>query len=193
MSYEVSGLGSYGKNVFAQAAVLSKADMTGDEAVKETESREIGKQEGVSLEISDIGKSMNDLAEKNTAAEKNPVDEQNTAAGKNPVDEKDAAAKKDETESETRGGSVAVNEGKRARQIAAAQSMSDIQMVMGLLTKDLADCQSGEAQGMCDKSEIDKVKALMQKAQQKMAELSGGDSKQQSEEGFDAFSLNLLM
>lgn len=95
-------------------------------------------------------------------------------------------------ETETYGGSVSVNEGKRLRQIAAAKTPENIRMVMGLLTKDLADCQAGLARGMCDENEVAKVKALMQKAQKKMAELTGA-GKQEENNGFDSFSINLLM
>lgn len=183
-----------------------------------------GRQESVTLEFSDMGKFMNYLTGKYARLQDGTVTVSGTYLRACLEDEdkrmelekmlsdaewmvedakenckgfqgiKITIDEKGNMESETYGGSVAVNEGKRARQIAAAKSVSDIQMVMGLLTKDLSDCQSGAARGMCDQSEIDKVKALMQKAQQKMAELSGGGSEgQQQEEGFDAFSLNLLM
>lgn len=95
-------------------------------------------------------------------------------------------------EDEKYGERVGVNEGKRMRQIASAKSPDNIQVVMGLLAQDLSDCQAGLERGACDESEIDKVKALMQKAQQKMGELMGGGKKEE-ETGFDSFSINMLM
>lgn len=98
-------------------------------------------------------------------------------------------------ETETWGGKVAVNEGKRLRQIAAAKNPAQLRMVMGLLNGDLSDCENGLQMGMCDENEVAKVKALMQKAQQRMSELSNADSGSGSEEeeAFDSFSINMLM
>lgn len=95
-------------------------------------------------------------------------------------------------ESESWGGKVAVNEGKRLRQIAAAKNPAQLQMVMGLLNGDLSDCESGLRMGMCDENEVAKVKALIQKAQQRMAELSGSDTSSE-EDAMDTFSINMLM
>lgn len=95
-------------------------------------------------------------------------------------------------ETETYGSKVGVNEQKRTRQIAAAKTGSDIQMVMGLLQKDLSDCQAGLRSGACDENEVQKVKALIAKAQQKMAEVQGSDS-DKDDEGVDVFSMNMLM
>lgn len=193
-------------------------------AKEKKSSQAADKQESISLEFSDMGKFMNYLTEKYARLRDGTVTVSGTYLRACLEDEdkrmglekmlsdaewmvEDAKEnckgfqgmkinidEKGNMESETYGASVGVNEGKRARQIAAAKSMSDIQMVMGLLEQDLSDCQSGEAKGMCDQSEIDKVKALIQKAQQKMAELSGGEGEEeQKEEGFSAFSLNLLM
>lgn len=78
-------------------------------------------------------------------------------------------------ETETYGGSVSFPEGKRAAQIDASMSESDIQAVMGLLTKDLAECESGVDQGLCDETEVQKVKAMIQKAEEKIRQLSGND------------------
>lgn len=95
-------------------------------------------------------------------------------------------------ESETWGGKVAVNEGKRLRQIAAAKNPAQLRMVMGLLNGDLSDCENGLQTGMCDENEVAKVKALIQKAQQRMGEISNADSGSE-EEAFDSFSINMLM
>lgn len=76
-------------------------------------------------------------------------------------------------ETETYGGSVSFPEGKRAAQIEASMSESDIQSVMGLLSRDLAECESGVDQGLCDETEVQKVKSMIQKAEEKMRQLSG--------------------
>lgn len=96
-------------------------------------------------------------------------------------------------ESETWGGTVAVNEGKRLRQIAAAKNPAQLRMVMGLLNGDLSDCENGLQMGMCDENEVAKVKALIQKAQQRMGEIANGDSASEKEETLDSFSINMLM
>lgn len=97
-----------------------------------------------------------------------------------------------EDDTETYGSKVAVNEGKRMRQIAAAKTVSEVQMVMSLLQKDLSDCEAGLKSGACDENEVKKVKALIAKAQQKMDEVRGSDSGEETD-GVDAFSMNMLM
>lgn len=99
-----------------------------------------------------------------------------------------------EMEVETRSGSVAVNEGKRLRQIAAAKNPEQVQAVLALLNTDLADCQNGVRNGMCDENEVNKVKALIQRAMKRMSEVSAmkNDSGEDTE-GFDAFSINMLL
>lgn len=96
-------------------------------------------------------------------------------------------------ETETSGGTVAVNEGKRLRQIAAAKNPAQLRMVMGLLNGDLSDCQNGLQTGMCDENEVAKVKSLIQKAQKRMAEIANADSGSEEEGSFDSFSINMLM
>ena len=95
-------------------------------------------------------------------------------------------------ETETYGSKVAVNEEKRLRQIASAKTVSDVQMVISLLQKDLSDCQAGLRSGACDENEVKKVKALIAKAQQKMTEVQDGDSDKDEDE-VDVFSMNMLM
>lgn len=84
---------------------------------------------------------------------------------------------------------VTFNGTKRARQIAAAQSSSDINTVMNLLQVDLAQCQDGLRDGACDEAEVEKVKAMIERAQQRQGELQG----KQDTGKFDAFSVNLLI
>lgn len=91
--------------------------------------------------------------------------------------------------------SVSFNEGKRARQLAAAKTVENVQMVMVLLQKDLTDCQAGLASGACDENEVAKVKAMIARAQQRMSELKGDGSasREEREDNSDFFSMNLLI
>ena len=95
-------------------------------------------------------------------------------------------------DSERRSGKVAVNEGKRARQIAAASTPEQVQMVIELLNKDLSDCEAGLDQGMCDENEVAKVKSLLQKARQRLNEVSGQEEQEEGQ-GIDAFAIASLM
>lgn len=98
---------------------------------------------------------------------------------------------------ETHGGSVAVNEGKRLRQIAAAKNPAQIQMVLSLLNTDLSDVKRGREQNMCDDDEIAKVEALIQQANQKAAEIQaengGSEEKKEENENDMSFYTTLLM
>lgn len=98
---------------------------------------------------------------------------------------------------ETHGGSVAVNEGKRLRQIAAAKNPAQIQMVLSFLNTDLSDVKRGRETNMCDDDEIDKVEALIRQAQQKAAEIqaeNGGSEEKKEENDNDmSFYTTLLM
>lgn len=96
------------------------------------------------------------------------------------------------TEYEISGGSVVFNQAKRARQLAAASTPAEVRMVLGLLTNDLTDCKSGLAKGMCDESEVQKVMAMLQKAQQRMTEVSADDNKDNNNSS-SSFYINMLM
>lgn len=87
------------------------------------------------------------------------------------------------------GSSVTVNIEKRARQIASAQTPSEVRMVLSLLNKDLADCKNGVSSGACDEAEVAKVQALLKKAQAKMSMVSS-DSDAESD---GSFFINMLM
>lgn len=90
------------------------------------------------------------------------------------------AAKEEEnkdSETETRGGWVGVNVGKRVRQITAAKTPAQIQMVISMLDTDLSQVKDGKAQGMSDDEEIAKVEALIRQARQRASEI-GAQSKE---------------
>lgn len=92
---------------------------------------------------------------------------------------------------ESYGGSVGFNEGKRARQLAAAKTVKNVQIVMNILQTDLRDCQAGLENGMCDENEVNKVKAMIEKAKQRLAEVSGNEDSSYTDE--NAFSMSMLM
>ena len=92
---------------------------------------------------------------------------------------------------ESYGGSVGFNEGKRARQLAAAKTIENVQIVMNILQTDLRDCQVGLENGMCDENEVNKVKAMIEKAKQRLAEVSGNENSSYADE--NAFSMSMLM
>lgn len=102
-----------------------------------------------------------------------------------------------EMTSETYGGKVAVNEGKRLRQIAAAKNPAQIQMVLSMLNKDMSDVKKGREMNMCDDDEIAKVEALIQQAQQRsmqiQAENNGSEAKKEENENDMSFYTTLLM
>lgn len=102
-----------------------------------------------------------------------------------------------EMETETYGGKVAVNEGKRLRQIAAAKNPAQIQMVLSLLNTDMSDVKRGKEMNMCDDDEIAKVEALIQQAQQKasqiQAESNGSEEKKEENDNDMSFYTTLLM
>ena len=101
-----------------------------------------------------------------------------------------AIAGEDEEEaSESQGDKVAVNEGKRARQIAAAKCRKDVQRVIALLRKDMADCKAGLEQGWCDEAEIDKVQALLNSAQARMSQVPEEAEEQMGTSEFDLAGL----
>lgn len=99
---------------------------------------------------------------------------------------------KEEKEEEERKATVTFNAGKRAAQIAACMTSADIKAVMGLLSKDLSDCEMGASEGMCDEAEIEKVRAMIQNAQKKSQQLAA-QNKGKEEGQDDRLTINLLM
>lgn len=102
-----------------------------------------------------------------------------------------AAQEKEKETSESHGTKVGFNEGKRARQLAAAKTTENVQVVMLLLQKDLADCEAGLQQGACDENEVNKVKAMIAKAQQRLGEVSSEGESNEADE--NAFAMSMLM
>ena len=94
--------------------------------------------------------------------------------------------------SEHEGGKVAVNVGKRMRQISAAANRNQLQQVMTLLQEDMADCKAGLEKGWCDESEIAKVESLIAKVKEKMSQVGDSENNENSG-GLDAFAIASLM
>ncbi len=122
-----------------------------------------------SIEISEEGRLA---AEREKAAQAEPTEEE------------------DDEVSESRGGKVAVNEHKRARQIAAAKCQNDVRQVIAMLQKDMSDCKAGLEKGWCDEAEIAKVQALLNSAQ---ARLSQVPREAEDDLGISEFDLAGLM
>ena len=109
-------------------------------------------------------------------------------------EETEIAEKQDDQEvSEEQGGKVAVNVGKRMRQIAAAKSRGQLQQVLSLLQKDLSDCKAGLEKGWCDESEIAKVEALISKAEACMSQVPQESGQEKDQGGLDEFAMASLM
>ena len=109
-------------------------------------------------------------------------------------EETEIAEKQDDPEvSEEQGGKVAVNVGKRMRQIAAAKSRGQLQQVLSLLQKDLSDCKAGLEKGWCDESEIAKVEALISKAEARMSQVPQESGQEKEQGGLDEFAMASLM
>ena len=78
-----------------------------------------------------------------------------------------------EVTTETVGRSVGFNGNKIARKLAAATSSRDINAILTELQSDLAVCQDGLRDGACDEAEVQKVKDMIARAQQRQGELLG--------------------
>lgn len=74
------------------------------------------------------------------------------------------------TDGETNG-KVGFNESKRARQLAAAQTKSEVRAILELLREDLDECKDGLAKNMCDETEVKKVEAMIERAQKRLSEV----------------------
>ena len=66
---------------------------------------------------------------------------------------------------------VTFNESKRARQLAAAKNVEDVQNLLNLLQTDLKECEEGLRNNFCDEAEVEKVKKMIERANQRMNEV----------------------
>lgn len=135
----------------------------------------------------ELQKLLDNLAAADEMAERAPDEIKGYQGMKISIDENG------EMETETYGGSVSINEGKRLRQIAAAKTPAQIQMVLSLLNVDLSDVKRGKAQGMCDDDEIAKAEALIQQAQQRSSQIQSQSDEEQTEAEKDMSFYNTLL
>lgn len=71
---------------------------------------------------------------------------------------------------------VTFNESKRAAQLAAVKSISDLRKLIKILQDDLDDCKNGLQNNMCDEAEVEKVRKMIERAQSRMNELAAEDT-----------------
>ena len=83
-------------------------------------------------------------------------------------------------------GKVAFNAEKRARQLAAANSKSQVRVILNLLQIDLEQCEDGVKNQMCDEEEVEKVKAMIERAEKRLNEVDDNPAAKN-------FSVDILM
>ena len=74
-------------------------------------------------------------------------------------------------------GTVAFNAEKRARQLAAATSKSQVRAILNLLQTDLAQCEEGLKNQMCDAEEVEKVQKMIEQAEKRLSEVDDTEEK----------------
>ena len=74
-------------------------------------------------------------------------------------------------------GTVAFNAEKRARQLAAANSKSQVRSILNLLQTDLMQCEDGLKNQMCDAEEVEKVKKMIEQAEKRLSEVEDNPEK----------------
>ena len=145
-------------------------EMLRDDSLRKDEA--VAEVDGVTLTISAEG--MNN---QETIVEDNNKTEE--------VEEKES-----EIESESVSTSIGVNAGKLARKIAAAKTRGQLQMVIAEIRSDLEQVEAGLESGMCDETEVEKVKNLLAMAENKMGQV---EDREPTPEEENAFALASLM
>ena len=74
-------------------------------------------------------------------------------------------------------GRVAFNADKRARQLAAATSKSQVRAILNLLQTDLEQCKDGVKNQMCDEEEVKKVEKMIERAEKRLNEVDDKEEK----------------
>lgn len=74
-------------------------------------------------------------------------------------------------------GRVAFNADKRARQLAAATSKSQVRAILNLLQSDLEQCKDGVKNQMCDEEEVKKVEKMIERAEKRLNEVDDTEEK----------------
>lgn len=186
--------------LLAASSSLEQAKTVGS-VIKSSEGRarilttEIEADKARGADTSAKEKELEKIEEHTEAAKENLAGEAKESQEADEDKEAETSKSKDKSEeNEERKGSVAVNVGKRNRQISAAKNLAQIQMVLSLVQKDVSDCKNGKQQGMCDDDEIAKAEALMKQAQEKLSEIRGQSTEEQEENEKDlSFYTTLLL
>ena len=84
---------------------------------------------------------------------------------------------------------VGANAAKLARKIAAAKTRGQLQGVIAEIKSDLQEVEEGFKKGWCDRSEVDKVKALLTMAQNKMGSVEDREATPEEKNMFAMASL----
>lgn len=106
------------------------------------------------------------------------------------IDDEVEITEESERESESVSTSIGVNAGKLARKIAAAKTRGQLQAVIAEIKSDLEQVEAGLESGMCDETEVEKVKTLLAMAENKMGQV---EDREPTPEEENAFALASLM
>lgn len=173
---------------------LEKAEKEEKESRAETAEKTYPDLREDDLEISPEGRLAAVLEQEAREQADSGIEAREKQSASKEQEETEIAEKQDDPEvSEEQGGKVAVNVGKRMRQIAAAKSRGQLQQVLSLLQKDLSDCKAGLEKGWCDESEIAKVEALISKAEARMSQVPQESGQEKEQGGLDEFAMASLM
>lgn len=173
---------------------LEKAEKEEKESRAETTEKMYSDLREDDLEISPEGRLAAVLEQEAREQAGSGIEAREKQSASKEQEETEIAEKQDDPEvSEEQGGKVAVNVGKRMRQIAAAKSRGQLQQVLSLLQKDLSDCKAGLEKGWCDESEIAKVEALISKAEARMSQVPQESGQEKEQGGLDEFAMASLM
>ena len=173
---------------------LEKAEKEEKESRAETAEKTYPDLREDDLEISPEGRLAAVLEQEARELAGSGIEAREKQSASKEQEETEIAEKQDDPEvSEEQGGKVAVNVGKRMRQIAAAKSRGQLQQVLSLLQKDLSDCKAGLEKGWCDESEIAKVEALISKAEARMSQVPQESGQEKEQGGLDEFAMASLM
>ena len=173
---------------------LEKAEKEEKESRAETTEKMYSDLREDDLEISPEGRLAAVLEQEAREQADSGIEAREKQSASKEQEETEIAEKQDDPEvSEEQGGKVAVNVGKRMRQIAAAKSRGQLQQVLSLLQKDLSDCKAGLEKGWCDESEIAKVDALISTAEARMSQVPHESGQEKEQGGLDAFAMASLM
>lgn len=146
---------------------------------------------GVLLEISGEGRNIQEAAKQQETEEPHKSSEEKATVEEAFLEKEEVSIDKllAQQEGSKQSGKISVNAAKRARQIASAKTDEQLRAVLALLRNDLQQCQAGLKSGMCDQTEVDKVKALIVQANQRLAQVKDREATPEEEAAFHLASL----